>query len=59
MDVSVVSQYAWTPSEAKAAMSPYYYGSRKTVMRDRRNEIGAGLLTSMICQLGLDREDFR
>ncbi len=35
-----------------------YYGNRKTVMKDRRKEIGAGLLTSMIRQLGLDREDF-
>ncbi|MDE2816767.1 MAG: type II toxin-antitoxin system HicA family toxin [Chloroflexota bacterium] len=36
-----------------------YYGNRKTVMKDRRKEIGAGLLSSMVRQLGLDREDFR
>ena len=35
-----------------------YYGSQKTVMKDRRKEIGAGLLSSMIRQLGLRREDF-
>ena len=35
-----------------------YYGNRKTVMKDRRKVIGAGLLTSMIRQPGLDREDF-
>ena len=36
-----------------------YYGPRKTVVKDRRKEIGAGLLSSMIRQLGLEREDFR
>ena len=35
-----------------------YYGSQKTVMKDRRKEIGAGLLSIMIRQLGLGREDF-
>lgn len=35
-----------------------YYGNQKTVMKDRRKEIGAGLLSSMIRELGLDREDF-
>ena len=36
-----------------------YYGSQKTVMKDRRKVIGAGLLSSMIRQLGLGREDFQ
>ena len=36
-----------------------YYGSRKTVVKDRRKEIGAGLMSSMIRQLGLERDDFR
>ncbi len=36
-----------------------YYGARKTVVKDRRKEIGAGLLLSMIRQLGLERNDFR
>jgi mRNA interferase HicA len=36
-----------------------YYGTRKTVVKDRRKEIGAGLLSSMIRQLGLERNDFR
>ena len=36
-----------------------YYGARKTVVKDRRKEIGAGLLFSMIRQLGLKRDDFR
>ena len=36
-----------------------YYGDRKTVVKDRRKEIGAGLLSGMIRQLGLERSDFR
>ena len=35
-----------------------YYGARKTVVKDRRKEIPAGLLSAMIRQLGLDRSDF-
>lgn len=35
-----------------------YYGVRKTVVKDRRKEIPAGLLSAMIRQLGLDRSDF-
>ena len=36
-----------------------YYGNRKTVLKDRRKAIGAGLLSSMIRQLGLKREDLK
>ena len=35
-----------------------YYGSRKTVVKDRRKELPPGLLSAMIRQLGLDRSDF-
>lgn len=31
-----------------------YYGSRFTIVKGRRKEIGPGLLSSMIRQLGLD-----
>lgn len=36
-----------------------YHGAHKTVVKDRRKEIPAGLLSAMIRQLGLDRSDFR
>ena len=36
-----------------------YYGSRHTVVKDRRKEIGPGLLSRMIRDLGLERQDFR
>ena len=33
------------------------FGGRKTVVKDRKKEIGAGLLHSMCRQLGIDRDD--
>ena len=36
-----------------------YYGDRKTVVKDRRKEIGPGLLAAMTRQLGLDPADLR
>ena len=34
-----------------------YYGARDTIVKDRRKEIGPGLLSKMIHDLGLDRSD--
>ncbi len=34
-----------------------YYGARKTIVKDRREDLGAGLLASMLRQLGLDRDE--
>ena len=36
-----------------------YYGSRFTIVKDRRKEIAPGLLSAMIRHLGLTRSDFR
>ena len=36
-----------------------YFGSRKTIVKDRRKELPPGLLSAMIRQLGLERSDFR
>ncbi|MCY3787689.1 MAG: type II toxin-antitoxin system HicA family toxin [Gemmatimonadetes bacterium] len=36
-----------------------YYGTRKTVVKNRRKELAPGLLSAMIRQLGLNRSDFR
>ncbi len=36
-----------------------YFGNRKTVVKDRRKELGPGLLSAMIRQLGLNRSDFQ
>ena len=42
----------------KGSYVTLYYGSRLTVVKDRRKDIGAGLLSAMMRQLGLDRSDF-
>ena len=34
-----------------------YYGNHKTIVKDRRKELGPGLLSKMIRALGLDRRD--
>ena len=36
-----------------------YYGDRFTVVKDRRKNLNLGLLSAMIRQLGLGRNDFR
>lgn len=41
----------------KGSHGRLYYGGRFTTVKDRRKEIGAGLLGAMLRQLGLNRED--
>lgn len=41
----------------KGSHGRLYYGVRFTTVKDRRKEIGAGLLAAMLRQLGLRRED--
>ena len=36
-----------------------HYGDRKTVVKGRRKEIGPGLLSAMLHQLGLTQRDLR
>ena len=43
----------------KGSHATLYYGNRKTVVKDRRKEIGRGLLSEMIRQLDLKSGDFR
>lgn len=41
----------------KGSHGRLYYGDRFATVKDRRREIGAGLLAAMLRQLGLSRED--
>jgi len=43
----------------KGSHGTLYYGKRFTVVKDRRKELSPGLLTAMLKQLGLAREDLR
>jgi YcfA-like protein. len=41
----------------KGSHGRLYYGGRFTTLKDRRKEIGPGLLKAMLDQLGLTRQD--
>ena len=41
----------------KGSHGRLHYGNRFTTVKDRRKEISAGLLSAMLRQLGLNRED--
>ena len=41
----------------KGSHGRLYFGERFTTVKDRRKEIGVGLLAAMLRQLGLKRED--
>ena len=47
------------PKRGKGSHGTLYYGPNKTVVKDRRKEIGAGLFARMVRQLGLKPSDFR
>ena len=41
----------------KGSHGTLYYGARKTTVKDRKKEIGPGLLGAMLDQLGLSKKD--
>jgi len=41
----------------KGSHGTLHYGGRKTTVKDRKKEIGAGLLGAMLDQLGLTKSD--
>ncbi|MFZ5789438.1 MAG: type II toxin-antitoxin system HicA family toxin [Pseudomonadota bacterium] len=41
----------------KGSHGTLYYGAKKTTVKDRRKEIGPGLLKAMLDQLGLKKSD--
>ena len=43
----------------KGSHGTLHYGNRKTIVKDRKKEIGPGLLNRMLAQLGLRRDDIR
>ena len=43
--------------KGKGSHGRIYYGDRFTTVKDRRKEIGKGLLASMLAQLGLSFKD--
>ncbi|HYM29669.1 MAG TPA: hypothetical protein VEU47_00120 [Candidatus Cybelea sp.] len=45
------------PGHGKGSHGRLYYGHRFTTLKDRKKEIGPGLLSAMLVQLGLTKAD--
>lgn len=45
-------------SEGAGSHGTLYAGDRKTTVKDRREEIGKGLLAKMLADLNIDRNEF-
>jgi hypothetical protein len=43
----------------KGSHGTLYYGTCKTILKDRKKEIGPGLLSKMLTELGLDKNDIK
>lgn len=43
--------------QGKGSHARLFYGERWTTLKDRRKEIGPGLLKAMCTQLGIDPDD--
>ncbi|MDE2230334.1 MAG: type II toxin-antitoxin system HicA family toxin [Alphaproteobacteria bacterium] len=48
---------AFDSGHGKGSHGRLYYGNRFTTLKDRRKEIGPGLLKAMLDQLGLSRDE--
>jgi hypothetical protein len=48
---------AFDRGHGKGSHGRLYYGSRFTTLKDRKKEIGPGLLNAMLLQLGLTKAD--
>ena len=45
-------------SEGYGSHGTLYAGERRTTVKDRKKEIGKGLLAKMLTDLGIDKDDF-
>lgn len=45
-------------SEGAGSHGTLYVGNRKTTVKDRRKEIGKGLLNKMLADLGIPKDEF-
>ncbi len=46
-------------SQGPGSHGTLYAGARRTTVKDRRKEIGTGLLKKMLADLGIDQDDFQ
>ncbi len=45
-------------SEGAGSHGTLYAGERKTTVKDRKKDIGKGLLAKMLTDLGIDKDEF-
>ena len=50
-------EVSFDAGHGKGSHGRLYYGGRFTTLKDRKKEIGPGLLKAMLDQLGLSRDD--
>jgi hypothetical protein len=48
---------SFDPGHGKGSHGRLYFGDRFTTLKDRRKEIGPGLLKAMLVQLGVSKAD--
>lgn len=51
-------EVCFVASEGPGSHGTLYVGDRKTTVKDRKKEIGKGLLDKMLADLGIAKEDF-
>jgi len=49
--------FGWSPERGVGSHGTLYLGSRFTVVKDLKKELGPGLLADMCKQLGIRKED--
>jgi mRNA interferase HicA len=49
--------YHWVPERGSGSHGTLYVGDKFTVVKDLKKELGPGLLSDMVRQLGLRKED--
>ena len=49
--------YRWVPERGSGSHGTLYVGGRFTVVKDLKKELGPGLLSDMLKQLGIGKED--
>jgi mRNA interferase HicA len=47
----------WVPERGSGSHGTLYVGARFTVVKDLKKELGPGLLSDMLRQLGISKED--
>ena len=47
-------RYAFVPAKGKGSHGTLHFGSVTTIVKDRKKELGAGLLRAMCKDLGID-----